>query len=63
MGEPAVKGNKKLVDTGGSLGKIDFTSSQEGFKAMKVGRQEGRKKSGKKPEFKKVGPPIAFGMP
>jgi hypothetical protein len=25
--------------------------------------QEERKKSGKKPEFKKVGLPIAFGMP
>jgi hypothetical protein len=63
MGEPSGKGNKKMVDTGGSLGKIDFTSCQEVFKAMKVGRQEGRKKSGKKPEYKKVDPPIAFGIP
>jgi hypothetical protein len=30
---------------------------------MKISKQEGRKKLGKKPEFKKVGPPIAFGMP
>jgi hypothetical protein len=63
LGEEPKKGNKKLVDTGGSLGKIDFTCSREGFKVMKVGRQEERKKSGNKPEYKKVGPPIAFGMP
>jgi hypothetical protein len=30
---------------------------------MKVQVQERRNKPGKKPEFKKVGPPIAFGMP
>jgi hypothetical protein len=26
-------------------------------------KQEGKSQSGKKPEFKKVGLPIAFGMP
>jgi hypothetical protein len=30
---------------------------------MKVLKQERRKKLGKKPELKKVGLPIAFGMP
>jgi len=32
-------------------------------KAMKVHKPEGRKKLGKKPEVKKPGLPIAFGMP
>jgi|GEM_PF-1320466 len=30
---------------------------------MRVLSQEEGKKSGKKPEYKKLGPPIAFGMP
>ncbi len=36
---------------------------REAKKAMKVLKPEGRKKLGKKPEVKKPGLPIAFGMP
>jgi hypothetical protein len=36
---------------------------REREKAMKVLKPEGRKKLGKKPEVKKPGLPIAFGMP
>jgi len=39
---------------------VNFSGEQ---KAMKVLKPEGRKKLGKKPESKKPGLPIAFGMP
>jgi hypothetical protein len=52
-----------FVDRNTHSGKIDFDFRGENERAMKVLKQEGRKKLGKKPEYKKLGPPIAFGMP
>jgi hypothetical protein len=52
-----------FVDTKSHSGKIVFNLQGEKYRAMIGPKQEEGKKPGKKPEFKKVGLPIAFGMP
>jgi hypothetical protein len=54
--------NQNFIDRKTGLGKIRFKSLEERWWAMKTPILED-KKVGKKPEFKKRGTPIAFGMP
>jgi hypothetical protein len=53
-----------FVDRNPHSGKIVLNfPGEKKYRAMIGHKSEGRNKSGKKPEFKKVGLPIAFGMP